>query len=272
MRSAVEGTARNALVGVIPAAGQATRLSPLPCSKELYPIGFIEGSGANVVRPKVASHYLLEKMRLAGIREAYVVLRKHKWDIPAYWGDGSILSMSLAYLVLDSSPAVPFTVDHAYSFVHSATVAFGFPDILFGPEDAFLQLIAHHESCHAHVTLGLFPADSPQKVDMVDTDKQGRVRQIVIQPRNTPLSHSWGIAVWAPVFTQFLHERVAALRSAPQDEPEVSMGRVFQFAIDAGLNVSSAIVSHRPYIDIGTPEGLMSATQLVVSDSTPRQP
>ncbi len=28
------------VIGLIPAGGQAKRLSPLPCSKELYPIGF----------------------------------------------------------------------------------------------------------------------------------------------------------------------------------------------------------------------------------------
>jgi len=271
MRSAVERTARNAVVGVIPAAGQATRLSPLPCSKELYPIGFMEGSGANAVRPKVASHYLLEKMRLAAIREAYVVLRKHKWDIPAYWGDGSILGMSLAYLVMDTSPGVPFTIDHAYPFVQNATVAFGFPDILFGPEDAFLQLIARHESCHAHVTLGLFPANAPEKVDMVDIDEQGRVRQIVIQPRNTPLRHSWGIAVWEPVFTQFLHEQVASLRALALAQPEVSVGQIFRLAIEAGLQVNSTTVSELPYVDIGTPEGLIDGMQLTVTNSALRQ-
>jgi glucose-1-phosphate thymidylyltransferase len=62
------------IVGIVPAAGQATRISPLPCSKELYPIALRRGqSGA---RPKVVSHYLFEHMRQAGIRKAYVILRE----------------------------------------------------------------------------------------------------------------------------------------------------------------------------------------------------
>jgi len=28
------------VVGIIPASGRATRIAPLPCSKELYPVGF----------------------------------------------------------------------------------------------------------------------------------------------------------------------------------------------------------------------------------------
>src|SRR4029453_16965520 len=121
MRSSARRIAANDLVGVIPAAGLATRLSPLPCSKELYPIALSDASEADPVRPKAAGHYLLEKMKVAGVTKVYVVLRKHKWDIPAYWGDGSELGMNLAYLVLDTSLGVPFTIDQAYPFVQNAT-------------------------------------------------------------------------------------------------------------------------------------------------------
>lgn len=58
------------VIGLLPAAGQATRIAPLPGSKELYPIGFRSVEGGSL-RPKVVCHYLLEKMRLAGIRKAY---------------------------------------------------------------------------------------------------------------------------------------------------------------------------------------------------------
>ena len=91
------------------------------------------------MRPKVVSHYLLEKMRLAGIQEVYIVLRPGKWDIPAYFGDGSALGMHLAYLILGVPFGVPFTLDQAYPFVRNATVAFGFPDMLFDPEDGFIK-------------------------------------------------------------------------------------------------------------------------------------
>ncbi len=49
-------TTQREIIGLIPAAGQATRLAPLPCSKELYPIG-LERGGA---RPKVVCEYLLD--------------------------------------------------------------------------------------------------------------------------------------------------------------------------------------------------------------------
>ena len=77
------------IVGLIPAGGQAKRLGALPCSKELYPIGFRKAEQDGVL-PKVACHYTLEKMRAAGITEIYIVLKEGKWDIPTYLGDGAI--------------------------------------------------------------------------------------------------------------------------------------------------------------------------------------
>ncbi len=106
------------LIGLVPAGGKATRISPLPLSKELYPVGF-RGDVDDIkknnqlnqakLRPKVVSHYLLEKMQLAGIDKAYFILRPGKWDIPAYFGDGAMLSMNLGYLIMGLPYGVPFT-------------------------------------------------------------------------------------------------------------------------------------------------------------------
>ncbi|WP_201035871.1 hypothetical protein, partial [Salmonella enterica] len=127
------------------------------------------------VLPKVVSHYLLEKMQLAGIDQAYFILRSPKWDIPAYFGDGEMLSMSLGYLMMNLPFGVPFTLDQAYPFVNDALVALGFPDILFQPEDAFVRILARLDASNAHVVLGLFPTNQPQKAGMVDFDDTGKV-------------------------------------------------------------------------------------------------
>src|SRR5262245_49372262 len=169
------------VIGIIPAAGEAKRISPLPCSKELYPIGFCR-SADKESQPKVVCHYLLEKMRVAGITQTYIILRHGKWDIPAYLQDGTMIGIHLAYLIARLSYGVPYTVDQAYAFVQNNTVAFGFPDILFESENPFAQLLEAQKSSEADVILGLFPADDPQKLDMVDCDEFGCVRGIVRRP------------------------------------------------------------------------------------------
>jgi len=52
-------------------------------------------------RPKIVSHYLLEKMRRANVSKVYMILRKGKWDIPAYFGDGKMLDMHIGYLLME---------------------------------------------------------------------------------------------------------------------------------------------------------------------------
>jgi glucose-1-phosphate thymidylyltransferase len=252
----------NEVIGLIPAAGQAKRLSPLPCSKELYPVGFWHSPGEKVGRPKVVCHYLLEKMRAAGITTAYIVLRQGKWDIPAYLGNGELLNMQLAYLMMGLPHGVPYTLDQAYPFVQDRLVAFGFPDILFQPDDAFVQLLAKKVASNADIMLGLFPANSPQQVDMVNLDENGRVRQIEIKPRQTQLRFTWGIAVWTPVFTAFMHKHLAVLKGLA-GQPELFMGHVIEAAVSSDLRVEAVIVSEEPYLDIGTPENLLKAIRSV---------
>ena len=111
------------VIGLIPAAGKANRLAPLPCSKEMFPIGFGTTKENHNLIPKVVCHYLLEKMRLAGITNAYIVIREGKWDIPAYFGDGSILGLNLAYLMMGLPFGVPYTIDQVYPFVQDAIIA-----------------------------------------------------------------------------------------------------------------------------------------------------
>jgi len=250
------------VIGLIPAAGQATRIGPLPLSKELYPIGFRSVEGGRSLRPKVVCHYLLEKMRRAGITQVYIVLRAGKWDIPAYLGDGAMLDMNLAYLMMRLPFGAPYTLDQAYPFVQNALVAFGFPDILFQPDDAFVQLLNHQATTKADVVLGLFPVAQPHKWDIVDWDDDGRVRRILIKPPQTHLRHTWIIAVWTPVFTRFMHEHLSALQKAREyasEQKELFVGDVIQAAIGDGLRVEGVLFPHGSCLDIGTPEDLVKA-------------
>jgi glucose-1-phosphate thymidylyltransferase len=256
------------IIGLLPAGGQATRISPLPCSKELYPVGFRAIGDQQEIRPKVVCHYLLEKYKLAGASKTYIILRSGKWDIPAYLGDGALVGMDLAYLMMRLPFGAPYTLDQAYSFVRDAVIVFGFPDIIFEPEDAFTQLLNQQAATGADIVLGLFLADQPHKMDMVALDEQGRPRQIVIKPRQTELRYTWIIAVWTPVFTHFMHEYLAAAQAAGASAkindpaarpPELFVGDVIQAAIEAGLKVEKVFFPAGHYIDIGTPDNLAKA-------------
>jgi glucose-1-phosphate thymidylyltransferase len=244
------------ILGLIPAAGRAERLGPLPCSKELLPIGFRETPRGPA--SKVACHYLLERFRTAGIRRVLMVLHESKWDVPRYLGTGEIADVSLAYVVIPGSKSVPETLDRAFPFSESSLVALGFPDVLFEPADAYARLIERQRATGADVVLGLFPTSKFRTTDMVALGPDGRVLRIEVRPESTALRYNWLLAVWSPVFTRFLHE---AVRSAPAGERELQIGSIVQEAVAAGLTVQGVEFPDGTYRDIGTPEELAAAVR-----------
>lgn len=260
---AEDNAAYSDVVGLIAAGGSATRIEPLPCSKEIYPVGF-RAAEDGTLRPKVVGQYLLEKMRAAGATKAYLVLRKGKWDIPAYFGDGSAIDLPLGYLIMNAPWGAPYTLDQAFPFVQDALIVFGFPDILFKPHDALQQLRERQAQTNAAIVLGLFPAHQPQKCDMVQLDEQGRARRIVIKPAATDLQCTWIMAVWTPVFTRFLHEFLATIpvkEYTSGTRRELFVGHVIQAAIDRGLVVETVQFPHGRYTDIGTPDELAQVAE-----------
>jgi glucose-1-phosphate thymidylyltransferase len=109
------------------------------------------------------------------------------------------------------------------------------------------------------MVVGVFPTDQPDKMDMIDFDESGRVRELLVRPKGTGLEFCWGVAVWTPVFTEFLHEFVALRDGKAINGTEPSVGNAIQAAIGSGLRVHATRVSETPFIDIGTPEGLAAA-------------
>lgn len=258
------------VIGLIPAAGRAIRVAPLPCSKELYPVGFRPVGHGRDIRPKVVCHYLLERMRLANVNAAYVILRHGKWDIPSYLGDGKIVDIHLGYLMMDLPFGVPFTLDQAYFFVRDKIVVLGFPDIIFRPNDAFVHLLKRQSETTAEVVIGLFPTDRPHKMDMVEIDPDQRVRKIRIKPAGTDLDYAWIIAVWTPNFTGFMHDYISNEKTTierqsnakrPDEVKELFLGDVIQAAIEHDIPVSSVTFANGKCLDIGTPEDIAKAVQ-----------
>lgn len=246
--------ADSSVIGLVPAAGLARRLAPLPGSKELLPLWPSTAGG----QPRAVCEHVLTKMQDAGIGRAFVLLRQGKWDIPAYLAAREPSALAIAYLVATLPYGVPFTLDTAYPFVKTQRVALGFPDILFDADDAFGQVLAKQNQSGCDVMLGLFPADQPHTMDMIEIEGS-RVRRILIKPAATTLRLSWAIATWNPAFTCFMHEHLAELMRRGKTQNEVHVGDVLQAAIEAGLCVEGTSVSTTPYLDIGNPDGLRRA-------------
>ena len=242
------------IVAVIPAAGIATRISPLPCSKEILPVGIGQWGENLSRRPKVSIQYLLENLRMANITKAYIIIRDNKWDIPAFLGDGKITGMNIAYLMMGLPYGTPFSINQAYPFTGSNLVALGFPDILIRPQNVYKTLINKLKKEQAEVVLGLFRATNPQKMDMIEFDKSNNVSRIVIKPKETDLQYTYINAVWTPVFSRYMNEflirKLGDIENATASE--LYVGHVLQAFMKDGNNVAYSIIENGSYIDIGT--------------------
>ena len=257
------------VIGLVPMAGRATRLARMPCSKEIYPVALSQGDAGT--HPKVVSHFLLERLRLAGIRKAYLVIREGKWDIPAYYNDGTaLLDLNLAYVMARLPYGPPFSLDAAYPFVREAIVAMGFPDNLFEPHDAFVQLLARQAVTLADLVLGLFRLPEPFVNDMVEVDDTGRVRRYFIKQRAPHLQYTWIVAVWTPRFTEFQHDYLRDyLQTHDAPQQEFFMAHVLHAAVESGMSVQTVAFPQGRFLDIGTPTAMMQLPAFVNSLSLP---
>lgn len=250
------------LVGVIPAAGKATRLFPYPHPKELLPIGAqqIEVDGQLEERPKVVSQYLIENMMGGGIRQFFIVLGTGKCDIMTYYGSGMSRDIDIAYLYQEQLQGMPFAIDLIYPWLHGdETIMMGMPDTIIKPPTAVDRLLEAHRMWDADLTLGLFRTRTPAKFGMIGTDEDFNVTEHVDKPTKTSLNWLWGLACWDMRFMELMHEAIPELQ---RDPGELVLGSFFDLALDRGLRVKALPFENGRYTDVGTYDDLKHALEL----------
>jgi glucose-1-phosphate thymidylyltransferase len=214
-----------AIVGVVPAAGYATRLQPLEISKEMLEVGG---------RPVI--DYLVERMRVGGCEEVRVVTRPEKKDVVSY-ARAIGASLVLGY---------PEHINASFAagmgdLERDDIVLLGFPDSLWEPVEGFRRLVEVVEDGH-DVALGLFDAPGLTGSDFLTLDDSGRITGFHIKPAVPPSSWIWGCAA----------ARAGALQELELEEwPSAFMESRRRQGLEVrGIPLSDA------YLDIGTPESL----------------
>ncbi|MCK5448274.1 MAG: dTDP-glucose pyrophosphorylase [Gemmatimonadetes bacterium] len=245
------------LVGLIPAAGHATRLGNQSGSKELLAVWRPAGTRRREALPAIRC--LLSSFEAAAVKRTLLVIRNGKEDIPASLGTMTRAGMRLEYVGVEDTPAPPFTLDAAIPRISEETVVMGFPDILFEPLGAVRQVLARLRRAEADVVLGLFPHPRVRRADVVQLKADGSVREVERAGKAGAAAWTWALAAWRPRFTRFLHGYVAGLDTMDMDGRSLGVGDVVTAAIAKGLTVRGEVVSDVPFLDIGTPEALAEA-------------
>lgn len=248
--------------GVIPAAGKGTRLSPLPFSKEMFPVGFMDSNDKLCPRP--VSHYLLEAFKRSEINEIFWITSENKTDIQRYYRSGANLQMNFCYLQQEEPKGMVDAIRYISPWLpknDDYLIALGMPDTLFYPTNLFLQmkqqLLTHP---HIDVVLGLFQTEQWHKLGMVEWEKEKdipMVKVILDKPKSKPKTDfAWGTAMWRSSFHSLLNHQIPNMLS----DKEYTLSDAINLAIEKGLHVGA--VMGDDFIDIGTIEDLQKTIEL----------
>jgi dTDP-glucose pyrophosphorylase len=237
--------------GIIPAAGNGSRIQPLACSKELLPIiGAVEGDREP---PRAISELLIDRMRIAGVTKLCFIISPAKGDIIRYYG-GSVAGMDVAYVVQPRPAGLCDALFRVCPFVNDGEpVVVGLPDTVWFPEDGLCAL------GDQALSFLLFPVDTPHAFDAVITDANDRVTEIHVKRADAGSNWIWGaFKMPGRVFHQ-LHDLWIG-----RDRRDEYVGTLVNAYLAAG---GSAVGVRRGevYVDVGTPNGFRRAIKLLAS-------
>jgi dTDP-glucose pyrophosphorylase len=235
--------------GVIPAAGNGTRIQPLAFSKELLPVG---GRGGLTERPKAVSEYLVERMTAGGAGKICFVISPGKSDIMEYYGSGNVTSAEIAYVVQPRATGLCDAIFRAAPVVpRDEPVLVGLPDTIWFPETALRELPDDR------LSFLLFPVEQPQYFDAVVTDASGRVVEIQVKSPDARSNWIWGAFKMPGHVFHDLHD---FWRARP--EPDEYVGTLVNAWLAEG-GEAVGVKAGASYVDVGTLDGYRSAMQLL---------
>ncbi|MBV9734543.1 MAG: nucleotidyltransferase family protein [Acidisphaera sp.] len=243
--------------GIIPAAGNGTRIQPLAFSKELLPVGSRSEDG--VERPRAVSEYLLERMLRGGATKICIVISPGKSDILQYYG-GAFGGAALAYAVQNQANGLNDAIFCALPLIHpDEPVIVGLPDTVWFPEDALRALPDDR------LSFLLFPVERPELFDAVETDADGRVREIQVKSPDARSHWVWGAFKMPGSVLHALH----ALWQA-RDRRDQFVGTLVNAWLAQGGEAGGEAVGVRAgtsYVDVGTLNGYREAMRLLAGET-----
>jgi glucose-1-phosphate thymidylyltransferase len=235
--------------GIVPAAGQGSRMQPLAFSKELLPVG--SRAEGDRERPRAVSEYLVERLVLGGASRICFVISPGKSDILEYYG-GSVFSAHLFYAVQPRAAGLCDAIFRAAPLIAPDDyVLVGLPDTIWYPEDALARL------SDAPLSFLCFPVEHPQYFDAVVAGDDGTVREIQVKSPDARSHWIWGAFKLSGHAFHELHR----LWLEPERHDEYIGTLVNAYLARGGRAV--AVCGGEAYVDVGTVRGYREAMNLL---------
>jgi dTDP-glucose pyrophosphorylase len=232
--------------GIVPAAGQGSRIQPLAFSKELLPVGSRMSDGGE--RPRAVSEYLLDRLTKVGVDKICFVISPGKSDIMEYYGN-SYDGAAIAYVVQPEANGLCDAIFRARPFVHGEPVVIGLPDTIWFPDDGLALLP------DGVLSFLLFPVAEPRFFDAVVLNSDRSVASIDVKSPTPRTDWVWGaFKMPAAIF----HELGELWRSS---RPEYFGTLVNEWLRGGGHALG--VRAGETYVDVGTVHGYRQAMTLL---------
>jgi glucose-1-phosphate thymidylyltransferase len=234
--------------GIVPAAGQGSRMQPLAFSKELLPVG--SRRDGNRERPRAVSEYLVERLVVGGADKICFVISPGKSDILEYYA-GGVFSASVFYAVQPQAAGLCDAIFRALPLVRDdEQVMVGLPDTVWFPEDGLRALPDEG------LSFLLFPVEQPELFDAVVLDGD-RVVEIQVKQPGTESTWIWGAFKMRARTLRELH----GLWQARGQADEFVGTLVNAWLREGGL--ARGVCAGEGYVDVGTVQGYREAIALL---------
>jgi dTDP-glucose pyrophosphorylase len=241
--------------GIVPAAGQGSRMQPLAFSKELLPVGSRRDGDRE--RPRAVSEYLVERLVLGGADKICFVISPGKSDILEYYG-GGVFSARVFYAVQPHASGLCDAIFRALPLIApDEEVLIGLPDTIWFPDDGLARLPS------GGMSFLLFPVEKPELFDAVVCDANDRVLEIQVKREGADSQGVWG----AFKLTGAILADLFALWCAREHRDEYVGTLVNAWMTQGGE--ARGVRAGSSYVDVGTVRGYREAVALLSDHPAP---
>lgn len=231
--------------GIIPAAGNGSRIQPLGFSKELLPIRGASNGEAHNLQPAI--NHIIERLITGGATRLCLVVSPEKSDIMKYIV-GRRLPVDTCYVFQPEPIGLVDAIFRPIPFVREdEVVMIGLPDTVWFPEDGYRQLDDDVAS------LLMFPVRQPELFDVVLLDRAECVTEVQVKVPRPDSSWIWGAIKLPGRVYHSLHDLWVR-----RGRVDVQIGTLINAYIAEG-GVVKGVRYGTSYVDVGTVSGYVDA-------------